>query len=188
MADGLDVKVSGIADFKAAITALVADMRRKVVRAALRDAARPVIRAAQNNAPVLRVPKRNRRPGTLKRNIKVFASKVKNGRNGVLGVFIKVRASKAALKKGGGAGAKNPNDPYYWLFQEFGFTATGRRRLRGGSRRRDLVRNALISSGRARRIEGRHFLQRGFQQGQGEALAIFQRRIGERIAAANQNK
>lgn len=181
-------KVHGVRDFRAAVEALVADLRRKVVRGALRDAARPIVRQAQADAPVLKGSKKGRLPGTLKRGIKVYSSKQNNGRNGVLGVYIHVKANKAALKRAGGKGRNNPHDPFYWWWQEFGYTATGRRKLTGGTRRRNLVRNALVKTGRARKIPGKGFLRNAFNAKSPESLSIFERRIGERITKANASK
>jgi HK97 gp10 family phage protein len=181
-------KVEGVRDFRAAVEGLVADLRRKVVRGALRDAARPIVRQAQADAPVLKGSKKGRLPGTLKRGIKVYSSKQKNGRNGVLGVYIHVKANKAALKRAGGKGRENPHDPYYWWWQEFGYTATGRRKLTGGTRRRNLVRNALVKTGRARTIPGKGFMRKAFADQQQEALQIFEQRIETRINRANQTK
>ena len=113
------VSIEGLADAKAALESLSRDMRLKVVRGALRAAARPIVRQAKANAPVL--------TGLVRKRIGTFSSKIKRGRDGELGVFIKPRSSAAARK------AKNKAlDPYYYRFQEAGFHAVGTRRVNGG--------------------------------------------------------
>jgi HK97 gp10 family phage protein len=62
-------------------------------------------------------PATYRLPGTLKRSIITKASKEFNGKNGEIGVYVAVRKRKGL---GGKAGARNPFDPFYWRFQEFG--------------------------------------------------------------------
>jgi HK97 gp10 family phage protein len=121
MADGVTVKLEGVADLKRALAEAAADIRRKAVRGALREAGKVIQAAARAAAPVLMVPTPYRKPGTIKRNIVVRASKFAR-RSGDEGVYINVRGirGKARAAKLGKAGAKNPNDPYYWRFVELG--------------------------------------------------------------------
>lgn len=115
MADGVTVRLTGIDDLKRAVDALRNDLRKKVVRGALRDAAKPIVAAAKANAPVLRKATKYRTPGLLRKSIVVRSSKVFNGRNGELGVYISVRGKKGARR-----GARSADDPFYWRFSEFG--------------------------------------------------------------------
>jgi HK97 gp10 family phage protein len=110
-------KIEGLDALKRSINELTADLKRKVVRAGLRDAAAPIAKAARAKAPVLKKDHPYRLPGTLKRSIITKASKEFNGKNGEIGVYIAVRKRKGL---GGKAGARNPFDPFYWRFQEFG--------------------------------------------------------------------
>jgi HK97 gp10 family phage protein len=187
MSDGLTTRIEGLADLKITVEALKQDLRKRVVRGALRDAARPIVNAARVRAPVLKTPARFRTPGLLKRSIKVFSSKQFSGRNGTLGVYVAVRGSKAKLRASGGKGAKNPNDPYYWYWQEFGFTAVGRRKVGGGRFTRPGRLAARISAG-APVILGKHFMQRGFDSGKQQAVTIFTAKLKTRIDQANQRK
>ncbi len=165
------VSVEGLADAKRALEELSRDLRRKVVRAALRDAARPIVAQARANAPV--------RTGLVKRRIGVASSKLKRGQGGEIGVYIRPRASSLARR------TKNrAQDPWYYRFQEAGFHAVGSRRV-GGSRNNRADR--LKQSG-ARFIPGKAFLGRAFQSEQRNALAIFQTAIKKRIDQANQRK
>jgi len=151
------VKLEGLDDLNRAIKDLVGDLRRKVVRAALRDAAKPIQRAAVAAAPVLKKPHPYRLPGTLKRSILVKASKRFNGAGGEIGVYVAVRKRKGL---GGKASARNPFDPFYWRFQEFG-TA---------------------------KQQEKPFMKPAFQANANNAIKIFQDRIRVRITAANRRK
>lgn len=121
MADALQVKLEGVDELKRALADASVKIRTKAVRGALREAGKVIQSAARASAPVLAVPTRTRTPGTVKRNIVVRASKFARQR-GDEGVYINVRGirGKARVKRLGKAGAKNPNDPFYWRFLEFG--------------------------------------------------------------------
>lgn len=151
------VKLEGLDDLNRAIKELVGDLRRKVVRAALRDAAKPIQRAAVAAAPVLKKPHPYRLPGTLKRSILVKDSKRFNGAGGEIGVYVAVRKRKGL---GGKAGARNPFDPFYWRFQEFGTAKQGRQ----------------------------PYLLPAFEANTRNAIRIFQDRIKVRIDKANRRK
>lgn len=120
MADGFTVKLEGIDALKKALADATKTIRTKAVRSALRKAGQVVSKAAKQAAPVLRVPTKTRTPGTVKKAITVRGSKFAR-QAGDEGVFIGVRPLRGSRqKKLGKAGAKNPHDPYYWRFLEFG--------------------------------------------------------------------
>lgn len=165
--------VEGIADFNAALTALTKDLRKRVVRSALRAAARPIINAAKSIAKV--------RTGLMKRRVVVTASRIKNGRNGTLGVYIKPKKARSA-SKGGKA------DPFYYKFVAAGFHAVGSRRVAGGRLTRKANLRSQVKAGRVRFVPGDDFLGKAFRIGSSAALAIFQRKLKERIDVANKRK
>lgn len=121
MADGMVVKLEGVDELKRALAGASAEIRKKAVRGALREAGKVIQAAAKLAAPVLAVPKKGRAAGTVRKNIVVRASKFAR-RTGDEGVYINVRGIRGAarVKKLGQAGASNPNDPYYWRFLELG--------------------------------------------------------------------
>lgn len=121
MADGFTVKLEGVEDLKRALAEASVTIRTKAVRGALKEAGKVIQAAARMAAPVLAVPTKTRKPGTIKRNIVVRASKFAR-QDGGEGVYVSVRGirGKARVKRYGKAGATNPNDPYYWRFQEMG--------------------------------------------------------------------
>ena len=121
MADVLSVRLDGVEDLKAALIDASRQIRTRAVRNALREAGKVIQTAARAAAPVLKVPTSRRNVGTVKKNILVRASKFAR-QAGDEGVYINVRGirGKARVKKLGRGGARNPNDPYYWQFLEFG--------------------------------------------------------------------
>ena len=112
------VRIEGLDEFKRKLAEVPKAMRKRVLRTALAAGAREVRDVAKRNAPVmtlgtsLKAP--YRKPGTVKQAIRVRTSKA-DRRAGDVGVFVNVRPAKAGQR-----GAKNPNDPFYWRFLEFG--------------------------------------------------------------------
>lgn len=115
---GDTVVVKGLDELKRKLEQLPKAMRVRVLRNALSAGAREVRDDARRNAPVmtlgtsLKAP--YRKPGTVKKAITVRTSKA-DRKAGDVGVFVNVRPAKKAQR-----GAKNPNDPFYWRFLEFG--------------------------------------------------------------------
>jgi len=122
MDDGLQARVLGIPELKEALLGVVPKLRKRALRNALAAGARLVQRSARAATPVISpaaVPVRKgfRKPGTVRKAISVRTSKLAR-RRGDVGVFVNVRPAKAGQR-----GAKNPNDPFYWRFLEFGTSA-----------------------------------------------------------------
>lgn len=154
--------IEGIPDFKAALDGITDKLRKRVLRNALAAGARIVRDAAKLKAPELKVrdgkplPK-YRTPGTVKNAISVRTSKISR-REGNVGVFVNVRPLKS------GRGAKNPKDPFYWRWLEFGWNpagnSTGGKFSTAGRRARRLK----VKAGGATAKEGYKFLQHGAAQ------------------------
>lgn len=120
MDDGFTVKLEGIDELKRSLEAASKKIRVRAVRSALRKAGQIISKAAKLSAPVLQVPTKTRKPGTVRRAIAVRGSKFAR-QQGDEGVFIGVRPLRGSRQKTlGKAGAKNPNDSFYWRFLEFG--------------------------------------------------------------------
>jgi HK97 gp10 family phage protein len=153
-----EVQVKGLDDLKRAVEELTADLRRKVVIGALRDAARPIVAAARANAPILRTPDARRTAGLVRRNIATFTSKRFKGQGGVIGVYISVRKNKGRRIKGTRVRVKAlQSDPFYWKFLELG----------------------------TRFMPAMPFLRPAAEAGWQGAIDIFKQRIAERIRKAN---
>lgn len=136
------VRIEGMDEFKRKLAEVPKAMRKRVLRNALAAAAREVRDVAKRNAPVmtlgtsLKAP--YRKPGTVRDAIQVRTSKA-DRKAGNVGVFVNVRPLKGnkykretrqtffggkvtswKLVKKSERGAKNPNDPFYWRWLEFG--------------------------------------------------------------------
>lgn len=128
MADNFEVRLTGVEDLKAALRGLPEKLRKRVLLNALRAAGRVIRDEAKGTAPVLKVPKKGRTAGTVKKRISVRVSKFSR-QAGDVGVFVGVKPirGRAEVARLGRRGANNPNDPFYWLFLEFGTKKMGRR-------------------------------------------------------------
>ena len=150
------VRIEGLDEFKRKLAEVPKAMRKRVLRTALAAGAREVRDVAKRNAPVLtlgtslKAP--YRKPGTVKQAIRVRTSKA-DRRAGDVGVFVNVRPAKAGQR-----GAKNPNDPFYWRFLEFG----------------------------TKKMPARPFLQRA-TSALPKALTIFQERIAKWLNETNRS-
>ena len=163
----IELKVGGLPDLKAELRAIPDKLRKRALRNALAAGARVVQRQARAAAPVLKLStfggssafiRGVRKPGTLRKAISVRTSKVSR-RAGNVGVFVNVRPAKK-----GNRGAKNPNDPFYWRFVNFGY------RTRGGNFK-----------------PGQGFLEAGAARLQ-QALQVFIQQIRPQIEKLNKPK
>lgn len=160
--------ITGLTEAIATLKALPDKLRKRALRNALAAGARLVRDEAKRKAPVISasdpaVRKGWRKPGTLKNAITVRTSKVAR-RAGNVGVFVNVRPAKGAVfrkgvqVKGSQRGAKNPSDPFFWRFVEFG----------------------------TKRAKERKFLREGAQQ-LGRALEAFKAAMSVALAKINAN-
>lgn len=113
------IKTRGLEEIKSTLKDLPLVLGEKVIRAALGAGAKPIRDEARANAPLLKAPDPRRKPGTVQKNIVTRKSKKDK-----YGVYVGVKALKArqiaAFKKKNGKSANNPDDPFYWIFNEFG--------------------------------------------------------------------
>lgn len=135
----IGAKIGGVPETKAALAGIVPKLRVRALANALRGGAREVQKTARAATPVISddapaVRKGYRKPGTVQKAISVRTSKIAR-RKGDVGVFVNVRPlpgakyktvkrvfglKKRVLVKASQRSAKNPNDPFYWRFLEFG--------------------------------------------------------------------
>lgn len=169
---GDTVQVKGLDDLKRKLEQIPKVLRRRVLRNALAAGAREIRDTARRNAPVLSIGRSlkapYRKPGTVRDAIQVRTSKA-DRKAGNVGVFVNVRPLKGnkykrevrttlfggkrttwRLVKKSERGAKNPNDPFYWRFLEFG----------------------------TRKMAARPFLQRAAER-LPDALAVFEARVAK---------
>jgi len=120
MADEIYLKLEGVDQLKAAVKAIPEQFRKRVLRNALAAGARQIRDAARAAAPTLKVPRKGRKPGTVREAIVVRTSRVAR-QSGDVGVYVGVRPLRGIRERRlGRRGADNPNDPYYWWWVEFG--------------------------------------------------------------------
>jgi len=132
MPDSLEIRLDGVDAAVKALRAMPRRIREKAIRNSLKIAARLIRDDAKARAPVLANAVPHRTPGTVKRRISVRTSKFAK-QAGDEGVFIGIKPlrGKADTRRYGKASAKNPNDPYYWRFLEFGTRKMGKRPFLG---------------------------------------------------------
>lgn len=180
----ISAKVHGIPDLKAALAGIVPKLRVRALRNALAAGARVVQKAARGATPVispgsLAVRKGYRKPGTVRKAISVRTSKLARKR-GDVGVFVNVRPAKK-----GSRGGKNPNDPFYWRWLNWGWNhATA---ADGAGKVGIKARRKLNKATASKRSRGALFLEAGARQ-LDEALRIFIKQVGPAIAKLNKPK
>lgn len=182
MADGPEIRITGLPAFSSRLKELSADMQRKVVRAGATAAGTVFRKAASANAPTLKKPdtrKKNPRiPGALKRAVYATRSR-KLSKAGTEVIVVGVRS--------GGKESKSAKTAFYWRFVEDGHLVRGRgQKIKGGTKRAGLERKRLKAAG-ARFIPGRKFLARAFKSEQQASVKAFNLRIEARLKKAQRD-
>ena len=157
--DGVELKISGYEELYKTLAEFTPKLRKRAVRNALAAGARVVRDAIKPGVPVLKNAMKApyRKPGTVRDAIAVRTSKIA-ARAGDVGVFVNVKPAKGANR-----GGKNPNDPFYGKFVQWGYRSP---------------------SGRV--MPGAHFLEKGVAV-LGNALAVFEATLGPQIQRLDQN-
>lgn len=172
------LEVKGLREIEAALKGFTPALQKRAIRQALGAGARVVRDAARANAPV--------RTGVLKRNIQAVVGKI-NPAKGIQNAYIgeetgKVgpvnAAGKVEFKRRGKLRLraqtrreKRGEDPYYYRFQEIGFTAVGRRKARSGAAKR------RGGSATGTKVPGKRFLTRAFEANVGAITDKFKAAI-----------
>jgi HK97 gp10 family phage protein len=136
------MSVVGVAGIVQRLKEIPKELRRGVMRNALAAGGRVIRDDARQAAPVLAAVKVRksgqvvRKPGTLRKAIVVRTSK-RSRAEGNVGVFVNIKPAPGAkfktrrtkvlgitrkqrvMVRKSTRGADNPNDPFYWRFQEF---------------------------------------------------------------------
>lgn len=117
------VRIEGLRELSLAMREVDRRLQQRIGRSAVMAGARVIAREAKARAPVLAAPTLQRKPGTLKKNIRAKA--VRAAQPGRWEAIVGVRALKAQKiidfkAQTGKSGRANPDDPYYWRFVEFG--------------------------------------------------------------------
>lgn len=151
-----DIQIKGLRQLEDRMRNFPAKLQKRAIKKALSAGARLVVRAAKANAP-------EGATGALKRNIIAKAGPKRRDIAGstryIIGVRhgkVNTRSTKSALgvvrKRRVSAYDKRGQDPYYYRFQERGFTAIGRAKRGSAGRKipgRNFLRDALTGTHRA---------------------------------------
>lgn len=178
-----NLNIQGLEDIQKKLAEIPRALRRSVLKKALTAGARIVRDEARRNAPVLKSPRANRKPGTLRKAIVVRTSKL-DTKDGNVGVFVNVRPAKGAifkkgvLVKGSQRGKDSPNDPYYWQWLEFGRKSKTLYKMSNKTKR---TRKYVITS-----IPPFQFLQKGVRK-LNESLSAFEGNIENWFKSVDQN-
>ncbi|MGE0187647.1 MAG: HK97-gp10 family putative phage morphogenesis protein [Hyphomonadaceae bacterium] len=163
------VEVRGLPELKKALKDLPGTSQRRGIRAGLNAASRLVRDKARVAAPV--------RTGVLKRNIQAKLGRI---RGNSISAYVGVEAGKVPEADGSGrvqfktrrgvksrklsARERRGEDPFYYKFQELGFTAVGRRK-----------------GGTGKKIPGKHFLRSAIENNSSDIVEAFTKSARERI-------
>lgn len=170
--------IEGLDELRRSLQELPKILRNRVLRNALAAGARIVRDEAKRSAPLLQRATPYRKQGTMRDAIVVRTSRQAR-RRGDVGVFVNVKPAKRAQR-----GGKSRDDPFYWRWQEFGWTpASGPRKGLAG-RRAAAQRRRARRSGQAPRIPGAKFLQRA-TAALPRALERFEAVLGPQIKRLN---
>lgn len=191
MAGDIELRIEGLDEVRKALRALPANLRRRALLTSLAAGARVVRDEARRRTPLLKATtysgasalKRGVRSiGTLRRAIAARTSKIST-RRGDVGVFVNIKPLK-------GGGAKNPRDPYYWRWQEFGWNPagdvrTGGRTLQQRSSAARRYRRFVSKQGGAKAKPGARFMT-GASAKLPDALRVIEQQLGPQVQKLNQ--
>lgn len=174
------VEVTGFAELERAMRAFPGKLQRRALDSAVRAGAAVVVKAARAAAPV--------NTGALKRNLRsakrrprrvsaVYAVGVESGKVPQVAADGLTVSSKGQKRRRLTRREKRGDDPYYWKFQELGYTATGRRRL---SRRKRHGDKNLAAGGR--QIQGKRFLTGALAKNYNQVIETMRVKLSQRIA------
>lgn len=131
-----DIQVQGLAELRRALLNYPKKLQKKGLDKAVFAGARIVEAQAEKNAPV--------RTGALRRNIVSKRGQRRYAPNAASYYIVGVRHGKTNTNRVGRSGRKRAvtaydkrgEDPFYWRFQELGFTAVGRAKALSGAKKR----------------------------------------------------
>ena len=168
-----ETQVIGLGDVKRALEGLPGSLMRGAIRAGLSAAGRVVRDKARAAAPV--------NTGAIKRNIQYKMGKI---RGNSISAYVGVEAGEVPQPNSEGrvtfknrrgviksrklsAREKRGEDPYYYRFQEKGFTAVGRRKARSGASKR------RGGATQGRKIPGKFFLRNALENNSSAVVDAF---------------
>lgn len=170
------IPVQGLAEMRKALLDFPKKLQRRPLDKAMSAGARVIVAAAKQLAPV--------RTGALRRNILAKRGQKRYAPGAESYWIIGVRHGKTNTSTRTASGRarrvsaydRKGDDPYYWRFQNLGYTAVGRRPAVSGAKKRRGVRAV------GRWIPPKRFMERGFAAGVPRALDKFRETMTAEIA------
>ena len=171
------VKITGLKEFNNALANLAVKVSKEYARGAVGAGAKVIYDQTVANVPA--------RSGRLKRAI--YRAWIPNQSNAERQTFfVSVRRGKRyqartiVSKKGKSRTTKN-NDAYYWTWVEFPHLATGRTKIKGGVRAREMARGKMLREGTAKLVPGQGFMRRAYESKKNAAVDAIKDELQKRI-------
>jgi HK97 gp10 family phage protein len=152
-----EIKIQGLSELQAALRTLPDKLQRKAVRSALAKAAKPIVAAARQLAPV--------KSGRMRRAIYSYRDRASP----------KTYESRLISVKRGKRYQKSDRDAYYWKFVEFGRAAIESKKTLGNEQSGFFGR-------RVKAVPPRPFMRPAFAQNKYKALQIVKDELAQAIA------
>lgn len=171
-----DIQVQGLAELRRALLAYPKKIQKRALDKAMAAGARVVAAQARANAPVA--------TGAVRKNIVAKRGQRKYQGSADSYFIVGVRHGKTNTNPVGRGGRKRTvtaydkrgQDPFYWRFQELGYTAVGSRPALSGAKKRRRVRPT------GRYIPGKFFMTRALTASSGAALEKIRAVLEQEIA------
>ncbi len=170
------IPVQGLTELRKAVLDFPKKLQRRALDKSMAAGARVIVAEARRLAPV--------RTGAVRRNIVAKRGQKRYAPSADSYWIIGVRHGKTntnTVTAGGrtrrvSAYDRKGEDPFYWRFQNLGYTAVGRRPAVSGAKKRRGVKAA------GRWIPPKRFMERGFAAGTPRALDKFRETMTAEIA------
>ncbi len=174
------VRVTGLREFNNALSRLGEKVTKEYARGAVGAGAKVVYDQAVANAHQV--------SGTLKRAIyrawipdqsgperQTFLLSIRRGKS---------FQARTVVGKGGRKRTTKNKDAWYGWMVEFGHLATGRTKIRGGVRTREMARGRMLREGSAKLVPGQGFMRRAYESKKMAAVEAMQDELQKRITAS----
>ena len=163
----MTVRIEGLAELERKLKQFPTKLQRRAVTAAMRAGAREIVKEVKARAPV--------DSGALKRNVGTKRGSKRFDRGLAGRQIVGVRHGKVRTTGKLTGYDKRGDDPFYYRFQEKGFTAVGRRKA--ASRAVRAVRRSGLGVYYGRKIQGKQYLAKGLAAAEPRALMAVRNRL-----------
>ncbi|MCP3848966.1 MAG: hypothetical protein GY694_01825 [Gammaproteobacteria bacterium] len=164
------VEVLGLKEVLKSLESLQPELRRKSMAFGASAGASVIKRQIMSKAP-------EGKTGVLKRSIALKRmSKSLAKKSGIIGSMVYIRSGNSRTKKQKAAGT----DAWYWIFQEYGWYAGGRHKVKSN---RGLTRAGFRAKNKRERtkIKGKHFIKNSFDSAKNKVMQAYEKRIAKQV-------